>query len=365
MTSRVPLHTRTSEVEPLGLPRGRRSVRSSGGSRDRAAAPTDGKGAKVQGLSDDRYRSIINSLDIGFCIVEMKFDGFGSPVDYKFVEVNDAFVHQTGLHDAAGKWMRTLAPEHEQHWFDIYGKVALTGEAVRFENKADALNHRWYDVHAFPVGPSENRQVGIIFNDITSRKNAERQQALLVHELSHRMKNTMTMVQAIASQTLGHMDREAIKAFTNRLQSLSRAHDVLLKQNWSSANLSDVVRGIAGTYAEPARFELSGPEVNLNPNAALSISLLLHELATNAVKHGALSVPEGVVHVIWSADDAVLVLNWLENGGPAAPEPRRSGSGSRLINQGIVGTKDVKKLYSPLGFRAVFRAPINLVKRQE
>src|SRR5205823_2662068 len=82
-----------------------------------------------------RYRSIINSLDLGFRVVEMKFDGSGSPVDYKFVEVNDAFVNQTGLHDATGKWMRTLAPEHEQHWFDIYGKVALTGEAVRFETR--------------------------------------------------------------------------------------------------------------------------------------------------------------------------------------------------------------------------------------
>jgi len=328
------------------------------------AGRIDGNRAKFQRLSDGRYRSIINSLDLGFCVVEMKFDASGSPVDYKFVEVNEAFVNQTGLDDATGKWMRTLAHEHEQHWFDIYGQVALTGEAVRFENKADALGHRWYDVHAFRIGPREGRQVGIVFNDITSRKNAERQQAMLVDELSHRMKNMMTMVQAIASQTLRHLHSEAVQAFINRLQSLSRAHHVLLKQNWSSANLSDIVRGIVGTYAESVRFNLSGPEVNLNPNAALSISLLLHELATNAVKHGALSVPEGVVQVIWSADDAVLVLNWVENGGPEASEPRRNGLGTRLIDQGIVGTKEVKKLYSPRGFRAVFRVPINLVQRQ-
>src|SRR2546423_441265 len=234
MSSRVPPQTRLRKIGPLGLTPGRRLVRSGGGSERKAGGRTDGNRAKLQALSDGRYRSIINSLDLGFCVVEMKFDGSGSPVDYKFIEVNDAFVNQTGLHDATGRWMRALAPEHEQHWFDIYGKVALTGEAVRFENKADALDHRWYDVHAFRVGPSDSSQVAIVFNDITSRKNAERQNAILLDELGHRMKNMMTMVQAIATQSLRGLDREAVEPFTQRLQALSRAHDLLLKRNWSS-----------------------------------------------------------------------------------------------------------------------------------
>src|SRR3954451_23652699 len=186
MSSSVPPDTRLRKIGPLGLSPRRRMARSGGSSQRKVAGRTDGNRAKLQGLSDGRYRSIINSLDLGFCVVEMKFDASGSPVDYKFVEVNEAFVNQTGLDDATGKWMRTLAPEHEQHWFDIYGQVALTGEAVRFENKADALDHRWYDVHAFRMGPSKAHQVGILFNDITERKKAEQQRQVLVEELGHR-----------------------------------------------------------------------------------------------------------------------------------------------------------------------------------
>jgi two-component sensor histidine kinase len=295
----------------------------------------------------------------------MKFDGSGAPIDYRFIEVNDAFVSQTGLHDATGKWMRTLAPDHEQHWFDIYGRVALTGEAVRFENKADALDHRWYDVHAFRIGKADQHQVGILFDDITARKNAERQQQILVGELGHRMKNAMAMVQAIATRTLrGVSERDAVDAFIDRLHAFSRAHDLLLDQNWASANLTHVIRAVADAHAERARFNLAGPELSLNPNAALSISLLLHELATNAVKYGALSLSEGIIDVNWSHDDRVLVLTWIESGGPAVSVPNRNGFGSRLINEGIVGTKKVKKSYSPLGFTAEFRAPLDLIRTE-
>ena len=170
-------------------------------------------------ISDDRYRSLFNSLDAGFCVIEMAFNKDGSPRDYRFVEVNEAFVEQTGLHDATGKWMRDLAPDHEAYWFEIYGKVALTGEPVRFEHEATALDHRWYDVRAFRIGPRAARQVAILFNDITVRRNAEQQQVMLNEELGHRMKNSMALVQAIASQTLrGAGDRVAVQAFNQPSQ---------------------------------------------------------------------------------------------------------------------------------------------------
>jgi PAS domain S-box-containing protein len=124
--------------------------------------------------SEERYRTLFNSIDEGFCIVEMLFEGDGKPSDYRFLEINESFEKQTGLHDAKGKLMRTLAPNHEQHWFDIYGKVAVTGEPMRFTNEARALN-RWYDVFAFPVGKGKIRKVGILFNDITQRRNLEKQ----------------------------------------------------------------------------------------------------------------------------------------------------------------------------------------------
>jgi PAS domain S-box-containing protein len=122
--------------------------------------------------SERRYRSLFNSIDSGFCVIEVLIDQAGSVTDYRFVEVNSAFEAQTGLKDAIGKSMRALAPGHEQHWFDIYGRVAASGQPVRFQNRAVALN-RWYDAYAFPVGPPTDRTVGILFTDITARKRAE------------------------------------------------------------------------------------------------------------------------------------------------------------------------------------------------
>jgi PAS domain S-box-containing protein len=122
--------------------------------------------------SEERYRSLFNTLIEGFCIIEVVFDAHGRPIDYRFLDVNPAFEKQTGLHDARGKLMRDLAPEHEAHWFDIYGKIALTGEPARFVNEAKALD-RWFDVSAFRFGGTESRKVAILFNDITESKRAE------------------------------------------------------------------------------------------------------------------------------------------------------------------------------------------------
>jgi signal transduction histidine kinase/ActR/RegA family two-component response regulator len=122
--------------------------------------------------SESRFSMLFDSIDEGFCIIEVLFDGDGKPADYRFLVTNPAFATQTGLVDAQGKRMRELAPHHEQHWFEIYGRIALTGEPARFENRAEEL-HRWYDVYAFRVGRPEDRQVAILFNDITRRKEAD------------------------------------------------------------------------------------------------------------------------------------------------------------------------------------------------
>lgn len=122
--------------------------------------------------SELRYRTLFDSIDEGFCVIEVLFDENQKPVDYRFLEINPMFEKQTGLRDAVGKRMRLLAPDHEAHWFEIYGRVALTGAPVRFENRAEAL-HRWYDVYAFRIGAPEERKVAVLFNDITERKQAE------------------------------------------------------------------------------------------------------------------------------------------------------------------------------------------------
>jgi PAS domain S-box-containing protein len=124
--------------------------------------------------SEQRYQTLFETLIEGFCTIEMIFDAAGKPVDYRFLEINPAFEKQTGLYKAQGKLMRELAPEHEEHWFEIYGKVALTGESVHFENEAKALG-RYYDVRAYRIGGPESSKVGILFNDITDRKRAQSQ----------------------------------------------------------------------------------------------------------------------------------------------------------------------------------------------
>jgi PAS domain S-box-containing protein len=122
--------------------------------------------------SEKRYRNLFNAMNEGFCVIEVLFDAEGRPEDYRFLEVNDAFEKQTGLHDAVGKRMRELAPAHEAHWFEIYGKIALTGEPAHFMNEAKALN-RVYDVFAYRVGEPEQRRVAIVFNDFSDYKRAE------------------------------------------------------------------------------------------------------------------------------------------------------------------------------------------------
>ena len=218
----------------------------------------------------------------------MAFNTDGSTRDYRFVEVNEAFVDQTGLDDATGKWMRDLAPDHEPYWFEIYGKVALTGEPVRFEQKATALDHRWYDVRCLPDRPRRAaRQLAVLFNHITTvRRNAEQQQAMLNEELGHRMKNSMALVQAIASQTLrGAVDRVAVQAFDQRIGSAQPGPRRSAAAKLDVGQLADVVLGAIGAHTDPARVSCGGPEVSLEPKAALSLSLLLHELGTNAVKY--------------------------------------------------------------------------------
>jgi PAS domain S-box-containing protein len=129
--------------------------------------------------SEARFRTLFESMDEAYCVIEMIFDKMNNPVDYRFLEVNPVFEKQTGIKDALGRCMRQIAPAHEEQWFKIYGHIALTGETLRFENPAVALR-RYFDVCAFRIGTPELRRVGIIFNDITVRKDLERQRELLL-----------------------------------------------------------------------------------------------------------------------------------------------------------------------------------------
>lgn len=122
--------------------------------------------------SEGKYRELFESIDQGFCTIEVRFDAHDRPVDYRFLMANPAFERQTGIANAAGRWMREIAPLHEEHWFQVYGRIALTGEPQRFENVAAQLN-RVYEVFAWRVDEPTQRRVAILFNDITARKETE------------------------------------------------------------------------------------------------------------------------------------------------------------------------------------------------
>jgi PAS domain S-box-containing protein len=123
--------------------------------------------------SEGLYRTLFTSIDEGFCVIEVIFDERQDPVDYRFLEVNPTFEKQSGLLDAVGKTMRELRPEHEESWFQIYGKVALTGEPIRFINETNQLAGQWYDLYACRVGGPESRKVAVMFNDITQRTKSQ------------------------------------------------------------------------------------------------------------------------------------------------------------------------------------------------
>jgi len=180
-------------------------------------------------------------------------------------------------------------------------------------------------------------------DEITSRKAAEEQQQLLLNELNHRVKNTLATVQSIAAQTLrtAPSPAEFREAFEKRLIALSQAHNLLARSNWRGASLRELIERELTPHGlgDAGRIELTGPDVWLPPAKALAFGLMLHELATNAARHGALSIPGGKVVVAWrieeSDGDARLRLVWQEMGGPEVREPKRRGFGSRLIERGL------------------------------
>ena len=179
--------------------------------------------------------------------------------------------------------------------------------------------------------------------DISDRKRIENHRILLLNELNHRVKNTLAIVQAIADQSFrgSATDAAARSMFEGRLMALSRIHDVLTDESWEGANLSEIVAQAISPHqgGSAGRFEISGPPMRLSAKMALSISMALHELATNAAKYGALSDDKGHVRIAWTAvrdaDFWKLRLEWLETDGPTVVAPRHKGFGSRLIERGL------------------------------
>lgn len=189
------------------------------------------------------------------------------------------------------------------------------------------------------------RYVIAIVEDINERKQSEQRQRLLLSELNHRVKNTLATIQSIANQTLRQSSdpRSFVARFNGRLQSLSGAHDLLTAQTWDGADLANLLRtqvGLNGTI-DARRIKLSGPPVLLPPQVALNLALIIHELATNALQHGAFANETGRVEVAWTvsttpaADDVHVKIVWTESGGLPVTAPRHRGFGTVILERGL------------------------------
>lgn len=212
--------------------------------------------------------------------------------------------------------------------------------------------------------------------DITDHKRAEERLRLLINELNHRVKNTLATVQSLAAQSFSRLDcrdngelTSARGAFEARLFALARGHDVLTRENWAGASLKEVIGQSLAPYrehpAECSRIRVEGPDLRIAPPMALSLSMALHELCTNALKYGALSAPGGGIRISWStlpvSTGRRLIMRWEENGGPPVSPPTRKGFGSRLIQNGLArelnGT--VRLVYEPQGVACEIDVPLS------
>ncbi len=198
---------------------------------------------------------------------------------------------------------------------------------------------------------------------------AHQRQQLMINELNHRVKNTLFTVQSLPRQSLGRpADTPGLTAFNERIMALARAHDLLTQSVWEGADLREILEETLEPYLD--RTVLAGPPAALTPNVALALSMVFHELGTNAVKYGALSVPEGTVTVVWHVDPGAqhrLTLHWEERGGPVVSPPARKGFGSRLIAASLKSDMagEARVDYRPSGVVCVLTLSLPQTGREE
>ena len=193
------------------------------------------------------------------------------------------------------------------------------------------------------------------------RRQHERHLELLVAELNHRVKNTLSVVQSFAHQSFksGRSGKEGVEAFEGRLLALARAHNLLTRENWDTISLNELVRTCLEGAEESTRFDIDGADVPVTPKTAVTIAMTLHELATNSIKYGALSSQSGKVRVHWWSDDAHFHFQWADMDGPVVEAPSRRGFGSRMLERALAGELRGKATldYRPTGLVYEVEAP--------
>lgn len=283
---------------------------------------------------------------------------------------NDAFLPILG--DKPNTLGKSFAEIWHEAWPTIGSMVeqAYAGEAVFVENfplvveRYDRPEQAYFTFCYSPLRMADGSIGGMMDTvvETTQTVDAHAHRKLMSEELTHRLKNTISVVQAIARQTLKPaVDRETLDTFENRLNALGLAHEALTNGGWTKASVKSIAETALSLISDRSKIDLQTCNVEVGPKTALSLSLLLHELATNAEKYGALSQDSGRVKVRFEVHRGSLILHWAESGGPTVKQPASKGFGSRIINMGLGGEVDCD--FRPEGLVLRAEAPLSQVQR--
>jgi PAS domain S-box-containing protein len=266
---------------------------------------------------------------------------------------------------------RFLRDGREVAAVDLPLQRAARGEVVTdevYETRFDNGDKRVLLMRAAPLRSSRGDIQGAVCAaaDVTERHKYEEHLKLLLDELNHRVKNTLAIVQSIANLTFHDVDRAARQDFEQRLLTLSAVHSLLTEQNWQGAGLQAVVHAALKPYLGRARERLSfaGEDIRLKPRSAVTVSMALHELGTNAAKYGALSTGDGAVAIKWTAIDGRFRLTWQEHGGPPVSPPGRRGFGTMMIERGLAAELqgEARIDYRPSGVVCTIDSPLDALR---
>jgi PAS domain S-box-containing protein len=259
--------------------------------------------------------------------------------------------------EALGQSITILIPMDRQHEEpEILARLRRGERIDHFETVRQRKDGSLVEISLCisPIVTTSGKVVGAskIARDISERKTAERYRDTLFAEMKHRVRNTLALAVSISNQTFHQAPAEERATFNARLQALGSAHDILSKHAWERASLNDVVtRTLAPHRTGEGRIHIAGPEIVVDAAKAVALSLIIHELATNAAKYGALSGDSGSVWVEWALIDGEAVrFEWRERDGPAVREPERHGFGTRLIERGLAAEfKNIGLAFQPEG----------------
>lgn len=311
-------------------------------------------------LSEERYRRIFEQTSDLILTADL---------DQVINDCNPSAAAAVGLTrgQAIGRTISDfVSPEDFEQTTRMLRQKLDRGGTTRYDVRVRSSTGEWlfWEINSGLTFSDDGTPIGlhVVGRDITERKRAEEHQSLLINELNHRVKNSLAVVQSIAHQTLRNASvpvavRDALEG---RLAALSAAHNVLTRENWSSAAMREILADALAPFCSDERCSMDGPEMRLDPKAAVSLALAVHELATNASKYGALHGDTGRVLISWTVEGGRLKLDWREEGGPPVRPPTSRGFGSRMIERGLAsdlgGTVSLR--YEPDGLICTIEFPV-------